>query len=767
MSKQDQAIPPEQIYYAKSPNAHHGWILNREHLDKVRRLAGTFGEEIGLRHEAELAGLFHDFGKYSDLFQRVLNGQASRVDHAIAGAAYLYKRAGLYKENTDRNGAMWCTYTPIIEAIRGHHDGLVSLPAMHDQRQLFNILQADMPSEPYMTDKQPALRGEKQFQVARAAFEQDFPAPLPKPRPRSRRPRDYVADMLDTRMLFSCLVDADYTVSAQDDDPQYLEHSSGGRLHADAALHRLELLHTAIRQGSTADTALNTLRDHVYEACGNAASQPMGLFTLTAPTGVGKTLSLLHFALRHCKQYGLQRIIVVLPFLTLAEQTEQTYREVFAESDILVDHSQRELQDEQRALAARWDAPVIITTSVHFFESLFSDRPTDCRKLHHIAESIVLFDEAQSLPATLARPTVEAVQALCEAYHCSMVFSTATQPDFGALPQTNWSPIEIYPNPSSLFAQMRRVRVEWRLYINSARSHMPTISDIAAELSHETNACCLFNLRAHAREMIHRLERLRGTTEGLFLLSTDLCPGHRLAVVDEIKQRQRAGLPCLVVATQCIEAGVDLDFDVMYRALAPLEAIIQAAGRCNRNGRLANGGRVVVFEAQVDRAYPDTEYERAAGIVTELWSDLGDLDINDPELIRTYYRRSFHRSCTDKELQDALSSKNYAEVKKRYRLIRDEGIHLILPWAGCMDRFEAIRATVDRTRCAEPRLLRVAAPFTITCFDRKSIERVATPVCLSHRGECIPTGTYILNRGFERLYHARWGFELESEPLIL
>lgn len=653
MEKEKAATPSEREYYAKSANACHGAIPNREHLDKVSRLAKQFGEGSDLQTEAELAGLLHDFGKYSHLFQQVLSGQASHVDHAIGGAVYLCRQAGLEGKDALQVGGRWDTYAPIIETIRGHHDGLISLGAMFSNGTLPNLKNGGMTRLP-VTDKTPALLTQEQFVDAQARFRQDLPGRMHRPRARTAPP-DPAADMLDTRMLFSCLVDADYTVSAQDDSPQDLLSAAG--IDADEALQRLEELRAAIRQSSTAEPSLNALRDRVYEDCGEAASRPTGLFTLTAPTGVGKTLAMLHFALRHCKQHGLRRIIVVLPFLTLAEQTEKTYREIF--SELLVDHSQRELTEEQRLLAARWDAPVIITTSVRFFESLFSDRPTDCRKLHHIAGSVVLFDEAQSLPAPLASATVGVVNRLCERYRCSMVFSTATQPDFSALPDTTWAPTEILPDNKTLFDQMRRVQVEWRLPINRDRLHKPTLSAIAAELSHETNACCLVNLRAQARELIHELEKLRGT-EGLYLLSTDLCPGHRLAVVEEIGRRQAEGLDCLVVATQCIEAGVDLDFDVMYRALAPLEGIIQAAGRCNRNGRLPHGGRVVVFEPEGERIYPiDPAYGKAAGVVSSLWADRGDLDIGDPELIRTYYAKLFRGMSGKSELQEALNARDY------------------------------------------------------------------------------------------------------------
>lgn len=757
MEKEKTTTPTVREYYAKSANACHGSIPNREHLDKVSRLAKQFGKEADLEAEAELAGLLHDFGKYSDRFQQVLSGQASRVDHAVGGAVYLCQQTKLERKDALKVGGRWDTYAPIIEAIRGHHDGLISLGTMFSNGTLPNLQNGEMTHLP-VTEKTPALLTAEEFVNARAGFVHDLPGRMHRPKSRTAPP-DPAADMLDTRMLFSCLVDADYTVSAQDDSPQDL--SSDAVMDVDEALRRLEAHRAAIRQASTAAASLNCLRDQVYEACGEAAARPMGLFTLTAPTGVGKTLAMLHFALRHCKQHGLRRIIVVLPFLTLAEQTEKTYREIFP--DILVDHSQRELTEEQRILAARWDAPVIITTSVRFFESLFSDRPTDCRKLHHIAGSVVLFDEAQSLPAPLAAPTVAVVNRLCERYRCSMVFSTATQPEFSALPGAKWAPTEILPDPARLFREMRRVQVEWRLCINRDRLHKPSLSAIAAELSRETNACCLVNLRAQARELIRELEELRGTSEGLYLLSTDLCPGHRLAVVEEIKRRQTEGLDCLVVATQCIEAGVDLDFDVMYRALAPLEGIIQAAGRCNRNGRLPHGGRVVVFEPEGERIYPDDAYGKAAGVVSHLWAERGDLDIGDPELIRTYYTELFHEMKEEPTLQSALQIRHYEDVKRAYRLISDGGVRLILPWAGDMEHYRAVQSAVDKGSGVTEPLLRAAAPVTITCFNVKAVRDVATEVFLSHRGERVPTGTFILNRGYEDRYHEKWGLELQED----
>lgn len=719
-----------QAFYAKSDSL-HGRVTNKEHLERVAALAERFGQEIGCPEQARLAGQWHDFGKYSARFQQVLAGTMQRVDHALPGAVMLYMARHLSMKPDKRSN-----YAPVLEAIQGHHDGLVGLETMA-QALLATYQQPDADCCP--SGKTPALRGAAEYAGAWQAFTADFPDLRPPALP-ARRCQNRVEDMLDTRMLFSCLVDADYSTSAADNDPLYLQKASGAPLDADAALQTLYDHCAALRAGSTADPALNAIRDRVFAQCGDAGQAPCGLFTLTAPTGVGKTLAMLHFALRHCGANGLRRIIVVLPFLTLAEQSEREYKQILP--DLLVDHSQKNLPDEARELAARWDAPLVLTTSVKFFESLFADKPTDCRKLHSITDSVVLFDEAQSLPADLAPATVQAVNTLCRKYRCSMVFSTATQPDFRALPGADWTPTEILPNGAALYDQMRRVRVEWRLFVNQKRDQNPTWEQLAAEIAGQDRVCVLVNLRRHARELFHHLEALCGK-DGLFLLTTDLCPAHRLQVVAEIKARLKAGRSCRVVATQCIEAGVDLDFDAMYRALAPLESIIQAAGRCNRNGRLPGGGRVVVFEPAEAR-YPGGSYEKAANIVKELWADDPGLDINDPALIREYYRRFFGGVAGKPALEKALQTKDYPAVAKEYALITQGGVKLIVPWQGEIELYRAVQAQARSGLTAA--LLRQAAPLTVNCFEQDWVEQHAERLYYpARRGRpAMPGDTYII-----------------------
>lgn len=292
--------------------------------------------------------------------------------------------------------------------------------------------------------------------------------------------------MLYTRMLFSCLVDADYTASAMNDESTYLDHAEDDYFAPQTLLEKLYAYRNDIKQHSTADQALNSYRDQVFEQCGKMGSEPEGLYTLTAPTGTGKTLALLHFALRHCLKHGKKRIIIVLPFLTLAEQSAKTYSQIIP--NVLIDHSQSNLPESARELAARWSSPVIITTSVRFFESLFSDRPAVCRKPHNIANSVVIFDEAQSLPADLTSATLRAVNELCGRYHTTVVFSTATQPDFSARKGLAWAPREIFPENKKVFATLQRVEVEWRI---GAETPLETIAE---EMSRCDSVCVIVNL---------------------------------------------------------------------------------------------------------------------------------------------------------------------------------------------------------------------------------------------------------------------------------
>lgn len=723
-------------YYAKSPNAQGNQPTVKEHLQRVAEFAQMYGEPLKLGEVTKMIGQLHDFGKYTQAFQDVLKGIRTGVDHAMGGACFA---EACYKGRPSSH--------PIAEAINGHHDGLVAYDEI--KGELYAV------ADPKKTvhgnaGKAPAIAAKEQLLTANTAFRKDFPdfkpPKLPKP------PEGELESMLYTRMLFSCLVDADYTASAWDNDSAYLSHAENDCFDPRTLLKRLNDYRDGIKRYSNADKTLNIYRDRVFEKCGEMGDGPEGLYTLTAPTGTGKTLALLHFALRHCLRNGKQRIIIVLPFLTLAEQNAEIYENIV--SDVLIDHSQSDLPDEARELAARWSAPVIITTSVRFFEALFSDRPADCRKLHNIADSVVVFDEAQSLPVNLTTSTLRAVNELCSRYHTTMVFSTATQPDFAARKDLDWTPREIIPENKKMFAALRRTEIEWRL------DRKTPLETVAEEMSPLDSVCTIVNLRRHARQIADALYQ-SCPKNTVFFLTTDLCPAHRSGQIEIIRQRLHEGKPCRVVATQCIEAGVDLDFKTVYRALAPLDAIIQAAGRCNRNGR-DQMGRVIVFCPEDSRRlYPDDWYNNAAITVQEMSPPFS---IHDPDNIREYYQRLFDGSSDKKTLTEAIDARSFAQTAAQYKLIDNAGVQIIVPYAEKRELYKSISKQL-REQGADAGILKEAASITLTCFDKNlDIYAEEIPVARRNRvrfdGQTAGSRVYLFRPQYEEYYSAEMGLHL-------
>ena len=725
------------MYYAKSMMSDGTHPSVREHLEKVSELASLFGEALSMKEEAGLAGLFHDFGKYSDMFQRVLSGDASHVDHALPGAVFLSK---CWEKSTimNKRGKY------VIEAIAGHHDGL--------RNGLFITKNNPVPG------KTSSLPEDKDYITAQRVFLNDFSGyKLPMISDQHILTKDKVASMLYTRMLFSCLVDADYSISASDENKDYLDRTTDESFDPKELLVRLSIYRDGIRKNSKANEMLNAIRDSFYEKCGDAGEENgEGLFTLTGPTGIGKTLALLHFALRHCQQWNKKRIIVVLPFLSLTEQTVKEYSNIV--DSILEDTSQVQWTDETKEFSSRWSTPIIITTSVKFFESLFCDQPTDCRKLHHIANSVILFDEAQSLPNEVLNCTLQAVQELCNRFHCTMVFSTATQPNYHVI-SSQWQPKEIYPGNEVLFQKLKRVNVTWRL-----KDETP-LSVIAKEMSERKSVCAIVNLRKHAKDLFESLTASCDKDE-CFFLTTDLCAAHRSQQIQNIKKRLKSGLPCRVVATQCIEAGVDLDFDVMYRALAPLEAIIQAAGRCNRNGRISDGGEVIVFiPASEKRLYPENWYMQGAVVVTQMYDEKGNIDINDPAVIQEYYRLLFKNQCDKQELTEAIDERDYARTRKEYRLIESKGVQVIVPYGELERGYEQLRFDLLKNGISRSQM-RDFAPYTVTCtLPQEKITTFAEAVPLPmrirnrHDGDDLESGYYLLCPQSLKAYTPQMGLQ--------
>lgn len=690
-------------YHAHSNNPAGNWHPLQEHLAEVANLARTLAATAPWASEAELAGLLHDLGKYADRFQARLRGEDAGLDHWSQGAWI-----ALSKHKA----------VAAALAIQGHHIGLQRGAAQSLRGMRLESVAANNPQRLQLSD--PDV--DRLLQRAQADGLQ-FTTPTTMALRNGYA--HAVAAMLDVRLLFSCLVDADFLDTEahfNGDAEGKRPRPAGPTLDAQAALDALNRhMGERIRTGTQADAQVRAAREALWRATGEAAQAAPNVFTLTAPTGSGKTLAMLRFALEHAARNKLKRIVLAVPFLTVIEQTAREYRRVFAgfpEHFVLEHHSlaglgeeseQRDAEGAQerqrRLLAENWDAPIVLTTNVQLLESLFSNRPSSCRKLHSLMESVILFDEAQSLPQHLAVPTLAALSHLSAAYRSSVVFATATQPAFDALHEavtkhaaSGWKPVKVVPEHPKMFETLKRVDVAW-----PKPGEKRTWTSLAAEVRDTDQALVVVNLKRHALALLGALR----DEPDVFHLSTNLCAEHRRAVLDKVRTRLKAGQPCRLISTQCVEAGVDVDFPKVYRALAPLEAIAQAAGRCNREGRMnANGrlGEVLVFEPdegdERKRGYPTFAYYQATEVTRTMLSLNGGLDINDPAVFQAYYRRLYDLNdpaSQNAELSQAIQALDFIEVARGYRLIDQDAIQVLVPWADRWDDFQALRGEAEQT----------------------------------------------------------------------
>ena len=726
----------QEQYFARSANEQGEWESLPHHLERACILCSEFLSTFGYGSWGAVLGLFHDFGKYGALFQQVLRRERTGVDHASPGAALVYST---YLKSA---GVMLAA-----SVIASHHSTL-SLCDPQAMRRICQGKGSRQNSEGYLF----SIFGPSEMQKAAACWQHHFSVPALKPGPPdfSSQEDSCLARMLFLRFLYSALVDADYSSSAEHFEPDYLAKYSGPPLDICGAQARLRQLQEAKRANSTASASLNRLRNQLFDDCLAAAKQPQGLFTLTAPTGLGKTLSLLAFALEHCRQHGMRRIIIVAPFLSVIEQNVKDYKQIIPA--LLEIHSNAD--GNARELSQRWDAPCIITTNVGLLQPLFSDLPGDCRHLHQLANSVIVFDEAQSLPPHLLDATLRTIKLLCTQYGCSVVFSTATQPAFDKRPGLSWNPREIVRDPGAMFLATRRVCYDWRI-------ESPTpLEQIAQEVADVPQACVIVNLRAHARKLYQLVRECCGE-EDVFFMTTDLCPAHRLAVLEEVRRRLDDKKPCRLIATQCIEAGVDLDFPLLYRALAPLESIIQAAGRCNRNGDTPTG-RVVVFVPDEERLYPPGPYYKSAALKVKALSCRHPIDCSSLAHMREYYELIYsYADGDDRKLRDAIAQENFAETAAAYRLIQSGGIPVIVPYEGRKALYDEICAELDRG--VTPQLMQKARPITVSSFDKEAVERYCIPLsCRSYEPDVPPQPAGIYRLSIQVFYTAKQGLLWEE-----
>lgn len=683
----------KETYFAHSANTRGEWHDLREHLEAVARLARQFAEPFAASEWAELAGLWHDLGKANPAFQKYLKDadqgiSPKGVPHALGGAALIYVMLWQQKGHD--------SWKDLALAIAGHHAGL------HNVGELTQRL-AD-----YVTENRTLLQ--ELFSFAKQL-----------PTPGGWQPPRFTAHERELliRFTFSALVDADYLDTESHFNPE-ISKTRTTSLDANELWRRFEnnqrdLLEQA-QSRPGANAVLMAARNDIYEACLSAAQTAPGFFRLTVPTGGGKTRSSLAFALKHilANDSKLRRVIVAIPYTSIIDQTVREYRRILGHGAVLEHHSQVPIPEDEsqseecmrlRLASENWDAPVIVTTNVQLFESLLSNRPGKVRKLHNVAGSVIILDEVQTLPAGILDPALDVLTTLVKQYSVSVVLSSATQPAFHAISEIAPTDIISKPRFEKHFEALARVHYE---------KHPVKLSwaDLAAKLRNHEHKQIMVVMNSR-KDALRLLNELQGTSD-VFHLSTLLCGWHRKAILRLVRRRLRHGMPVRLISTQVVEAGVDIDFPEVWRAMGPLDRIVQAAGRCNREGQMPTKGRVVIFEP-VEGRMPKGEYRAGFGLADFLLGQNNPEALHKPALHEEYFRRLYTEQDRDKyKVQPYRKALNYPETVRLFRLISEDTVLVAIDYGQGRDRLGDWRTRPSRATW------RRLQPFVVSLLRREA-----------------------------------------------
>ena len=660
------------------------WQPLSQHLENVALLARQFAKPFCAGTWAFATGWGHDRGKATLEYQRRLRGDPRMADHSTAGAQWAANTFG-------PAGRL------IAACIAGHHSGLLD-GSSPDDSCLLKRLKKEVP--PLQGDNsthrilEPPGRFPFTQEGHRIAFQASF----------------------FTRMLFSCLVDADFLDTERFLDPDKAAWREG--FPPLAALEKRFWGNCHSRLSKSEPTEINKRRKSILGACLAGAEKAPGLFSLTVPTGGGKTLSSLAFAIKHAAIHSLDRIVYVVPYTSIIEQNAAVFRDFLGEDAILEHHSAidpdrskrggSEADEAVRCLelaTENWNAPLVVTTAVQFFESLFASRTSRCRKLHNIARSVVILDEAQMLPVPFLIPCIEAVRELAINYGTTVVLCTATQPALGRNAEFDRGleeVREIVEDPSALYEEFRRVEIE--------KAGKLSFDGVGARLREFRQVLCVVNTRREAFELF---ERIKGS-EGACHLSALMCAEHRAEKLAQVKSRLKAGEPCRLVSTRLIEAGVDIDFPVVFRAIAGLDSIAQAAGRCNREGKLPGPGKLIVYTPE--EGLPPGPFRPPAECADEIMRKHADpLSLAAvEEYFRLLYWRAGDRLDSRGIMKDLGEEAGqllfpFRSIAEKFQFIPEDGEAVLIPWN---DRARSIIGQLRRTNFAGP-LLRRSQRFSV------------------------------------------------------
>ncbi|WP_195985315.1 CRISPR-associated helicase Cas3' [Clostridium sp. D33t1_170424_F3] len=670
-----------------------------QHQQGTVELAERFADRFGDGEYGRICAWLHDVGKYTEAFQKRIHGANIHVDHSTAGAQIVDKMIpGI---------GMWLAY-----CIAGHHGGLPN------------------GGSPMDTQAEVTLSGRLKRHVEdySAFYDDNTLPPLPQKQPFQPLYKAGFSISFFIRMLYSCLVDADYL-----DTETFMKGGCTGRAQNQAALEYLkDKLDQKLETFAGATKPIHIKRNEILQSCLGAAASDRGLFSLTVPTGGGKTWSSLAFALRHAIHNGMDRVIYVIPYTSIIEQNAGEFKSVLGKENVLEHHSNFDFDEDreddvlkvQKLATENWDMPVIVTTNVQFFESLFACKSSRCRKLHNIANSVVIFDEAQMLPTEYLLPCVRAIAELVANYRCTAVLCSATQPALQPFFPPNMPIREICENTRELYDFFRRTRLVYRGAMDNQM--------LAEEMGQAQQALCIVDNRRQARDLYQLLEG-----EGCYHLSTLMYPAHRKRVIAEIKVRLKSEKPCKVVATRLIEAGVDVDFPVVYRAMAGLDSLVQAAGRCNREGK-REVSDVFVFnpeEQYANRPHAQGRPLKAAQFVMRHYKDL-----LSPEAIHAYFTELYNVEGPEgldmPQIVDKLESSlqefgffcDFSEIAEKFEFIDQKTKPVVIAKEDCVKQW-----VQELAKGPNRDLLRRLQPYAATTypqeFDRLRDAGAITYVC--------------------------------------
>lgn len=651
----------------------------KEHLEGTAKISGEFAGKFGKQDWGYCNGILHDIGKYSvDFLKRITGESNQRVDHSTAGARVCIEKGG--------------KYSFLEYCIAGHHAGLPDYGSNYDNAG------------------DPTLMGRRKKKISDyQAYQKeiDIPEIVTDPFDFKKAVNPDFSMSVFIRMLYSCLVDADFLDTEAFMSRGQKVRNSGEPM--EVLLEKLEKHVSEWLKNRELDT-VNGRRTEILKHCLAEGKSEKGLFRLTVPTGGGKTIASLAFALRHAVENQMDRVIYVIPYTSIIEQNAKVFREILGDENVLENHcnvdyeSSEELQPMQLA-AENWDKPIVVTTNVQFFESLFANKSSKCRKLHNIANSVIIFDEAQMLPNDYLKPCIAMIEELLSNYRTSAVLCTATQPALKSFFQGNVSATELCPRMDEQFQFFKRTLFE----------NIGTVTEecLRNKLRGEYQALCIVNTKKRAQNIYKELKE-----DGVYHLSTSMYPKHRKRVLKEIRERLRENKKCILISTSLVEAGVDLDFQSVYRELAGVDSMIQAAGRCNREGhRKAEESKVFIFKFEEKESILGQRQQ--IDVTKSLIAD--GRDLSDRETITRYFEMLYHikgESLDKKKIMDEFTNKKikyrFAKVGKDFRLIEQNTKTIFI---NCEeDADEILRELKEKgfTRSG----MRKASQYCITVYDQ-------------------------------------------------